>query len=45
MASAAVTSEAKARLVREILEHENSHSTCTQTFVKKIRKQVRAGAK
>lgn len=33
--------EAKARLIREIIEYEGSHGSCTQTFQKKIRKQVR----
>jgi len=34
--------DAKARLILEIIEHEDSHGgQCTQTFVKKIRKQVR----
>jgi hypothetical protein len=35
------TAEAKARLIQEIMDHEDSHGLCTQTFVKKIRKQVR----
>jgi len=30
-----------ARLIREIIDHEIQHGTCTQTFVKKIRKQIR----
>jgi uncharacterized protein YdaT len=34
-------SETKARLTQEIIEHETSHGLCTQTFLKKIRKQVR----
>lgn len=34
------TEEVKARLVREIIEYETSHGGCTQTFSKKIRKQV-----
>jgi len=33
--------EAKGRLSRDIVEHEGTHGKCTQTFVKKIRKQVR----
>ncbi len=40
-ASASVTEETKARLIREIIEYEGSHGKCTQTFTKKIRKQVR----
>ena len=38
------TADAKARLIREIIEYESSHGTCTQTFLKKIRKQVRPRA-
>ena len=33
--------EVKARLVRETVEHEDTHGTVTQTFAKKIRKQLR----
>jgi hypothetical protein len=33
--------EAKARLILEIMEHEASHGLCTQTFIKKVRKQIR----
>ena len=32
---------AKAKLLREIMEHEATHGRCTQTFAKKIRKQLR----
>jgi DnaJ-class molecular chaperone len=32
----------KERLIREIIEYEGTHGRCTQTFTKKIRKQVRA---
>lgn len=39
--SAACTPEVKARLIREIIDYEASHGQCTQTFIKKIRKQVR----
>jgi hypothetical protein len=42
--SALCTPEVKARLIREIIEYEGSHGTCTQTFQKKIRKQVQAKA-
>ncbi|HEY5957651.1 MAG TPA: molecular chaperone DnaJ [Polyangiaceae bacterium] len=31
----------KARLISEIIEYEVTHGRCTQTFSKKIRKQVR----
>ena len=33
--------ELKAKLIGEILDYEDLHGRCTQTFVKKIRKQVR----
>lgn len=33
--------EAKARIIREIMEYEGSHGKCTQTFMKKVRKQLR----
>jgi hypothetical protein len=33
--------ETKAKLTREIIDHETTHGTCTQTFMKKIRKQIR----
>ena len=42
--SASCSSESKARLIREIIEYEGSHGTCTQTFIKKIRKQIRPRA-
>jgi hypothetical protein len=29
------------RLIREVMEYEGSHGRCTQTFIKKIRKQLR----
>lgn len=38
---ATLSADTKARLTREILDHEASHGKCTQTFVKKIRKQIR----
>ena len=40
-ACAHVSNETKARLTTEIIEYEASHGTCTQTFIKKIRKQIR----
>jgi hypothetical protein len=40
-ASASCTTDTKARLIREIIEYEGSHGRCTQTFIKKVRKQVR----
>ena len=35
------TAEVKTKLIREVMEHEASHGACTQTFVKKVRKQIR----
>lgn len=34
--------EMKARLIRDIIDYEGTHGTCTQTFTKKVRKQLRA---
>jgi RecJ-like exonuclease len=31
----------KTKLTLEIVEHEGTHGTCTQTFLKKVRKQLR----
>lgn len=39
-----LSNDTKAKLTREILDHEASHGSCTQTFMKKIRKQVRPAA-
>ncbi len=36
-----IAEEAKTRLIREIIEYEGSHGKCTQTFTKKVRKQLR----
>jgi hypothetical protein len=38
------SAEVKARLIREIIEYEGSHGSCTQTFQRKIRKQLRPPA-
>ncbi len=35
------SNDLKARLIREIMDYEGSHGSCTQTFIKKIRKQIR----
>lgn len=43
-ASTSASTETKARLTQEIIEYEFSHGRCTQTFIKKIRKQVRPAA-
>ncbi len=35
-----LAADAKARLIREIIDHEATHGLCTQTFLKKLRKQL-----
>src|SRR5881392_3756886 len=40
-ASTVLATDAKARLVAEIVNHESTHGRCTKTFIKKIRKQAR----
>lgn len=35
------TVETKAKLIREVIDHEATHGACTQTFIKKVRKQIR----
>jgi hypothetical protein len=42
-ASTILPEDAKARLLVEIMNHESTHGRCTQTFIKKIRKQARPG--
>jgi len=39
--SALLSNDTKAKLTREIMDHEASHGKCTQTFVKKVKKQLR----
>jgi len=39
--SSTVAADAKARIIREIMDHESTHGRCTQTFIKKMRKQFR----
>ena len=36
-----ISSSTKSKLTLEIIEHEGTHGKCTQTFIKKIRKQLR----
>jgi hypothetical protein len=38
--ASALTAETKAKLTREIIDHEATHGLCTKTFIKKIRKQT-----
>jgi hypothetical protein len=40
-ASATCTGADKAKIIREIIDYETSHGQCTQTFLKKVRKQIR----
>ncbi|HVY49818.1 MAG TPA: molecular chaperone DnaJ [Minicystis sp.] len=40
-ACATLSNETKAKLTREIMEYEVTHGKCTQTFTKKIKKQLR----
>ncbi len=35
-----LSADTKARFTREIIDHESSHGQCTQTFLKKMRKQA-----
>jgi hypothetical protein len=39
-----LSDDVKSKLIREIIEYESSHGKCTQTFSKKIRKQIRPAA-
>lgn len=41
-ASTSLSAPTKARLIQEIIEYEGSHGKCTQTFSRKVRKQLRA---
>jgi hypothetical protein len=41
--STGLAADAKTRLVAEIMKHESTHGQCTKTFVKKLRKQLKAG--
>jgi RecJ-like exonuclease len=43
--SAGLNEETKSRLIREIMDHEATHGQCTQTFLKKLRKQFRPSTK
>ena len=40
--AASLNADTKARLTREIIEHEGTHGLCTKTFLKKMRKQLPA---
>jgi len=43
-ASPNCSAETKERLIREIVEYEGVHSSCTKTFMTKLRKKLRPGA-
>ena len=40
-ANAGFTEALKAKLVQDIIDHEDVHGLCTKTFVKKVRQQLR----
>lgn len=40
---AALSQDAKTRLIAEITNHEITHGRCTKTFLKKVRKLTRPG--
>jgi DnaJ-class molecular chaperone len=40
--ASALSADTKARLTREIIDHEATHGQCTKTFLKKVRKQFRS---
>jgi hypothetical protein len=39
--SSGLPDDTKTRLVREIIEYEETHGTCTKTFTRKIKKQLK----
>jgi hypothetical protein len=39
--AANLAKDTKEKLTREIIDHESTHGQCTQTFMKKVRKQFR----
>jgi hypothetical protein len=41
-ACATLSNDTKLRLTREIMDYEGTHGKCTDTFTKKIRRQLRA---
>jgi hypothetical protein len=42
--AANIAVDTKERLTREIIDHESTHGQCTQTFLKKVRKQFKPSA-
>jgi hypothetical protein len=43
-ACATLSNDSKARITREIIDYEATHGRCTETFTKKVRRQLRAPA-
>jgi len=41
-ACASLSADTKSRITREIIDYEGSHGRCTDTFTKKVRRQLRA---
>ncbi len=41
-ACASLSNDTKSKLTREIMDYEGTHGKCTDTFTKKIRRQLRA---
>jgi hypothetical protein len=39
--NASCSADVKARIIRDIIEYEGSHGSCTQTFQRKVRKLLR----
>jgi len=39
--ASSISTETKTKLVREIAEYESTHGKCTDTFTKKVKKQIR----
>jgi len=36
-----LSEETKMRLVRDIIEYESTHGSCTKTFIRKVKKELR----
>ncbi len=43
-ACASLSNDSKTRITREIIDYEGTHGRCTDTFSKKVRRQLRAPA-
>ena len=41
VAASSLSADAKARLIAEIVNHEQTHGRCTKTFIKKLQKQTK----